>query len=427
MSNIDNARNGIFRNLDRSVFNSNAFVNFINSLRPNKLEDQSFVGMINSLDSSVLTDGSFIRALSKLHDRDDDIITNSKFSGAIQVMRTEFLKSAEFGQFLDRLDTNLLESRDENVRSIFSGQLKAEYFEVLANSLTYENLRDKSLNDFVNKIDISILGDGSFARFMSTTEAFVLTDDSFTETLGKLNDSVLTNGNFTEDVQSFSGEVRTTGVFEDLVSTLSASDLSRRNNYQSIVELNSNSVVVASNGGTIEINPFASAIAQAEYEGLAHVDTIIGGDALNGASTTRKVGFQEHRNTNITSDSQTWVIIHGFTSDSEADNINLLENSVLQHAKPNDRILSLDWKEAAENQIGAFQPYNAMTWGRPVAEYAARILFEKYEISPDDAKNKVNLIGHSLGAYVAGEIGKAFRDGFTMKETTKKKNFPLTV
>ena len=83
MSNIERGRNGVFRNLDQAVFDSSAFVNFINSLQSNRLDDGSFVRMINRLDTSVLIDDSFISALSRLNDRDDDIITNSKFSKTI--------------------------------------------------------------------------------------------------------------------------------------------------------------------------------------------------------------------------------------------------------------------------------------------------------------------------------------------------------
>ena len=412
MSNIDRARNGIFRNLDRSVFNSSAFVNFINSLRPNKLEDKSFVGMINRLDASVLIDDSFIRALSRLHDRDDDILTNSKFSGAVLAMRDDFLRSAEFGQFTERLDANLLESR--TARSIFSGQLKAEYFEVLSNSLTYENLQDESLNDFINKIDVSIFNDGSFANFMATTEAYVLTDGDFTEAMGRVSDAVLTNGHFTEDVQSFNAEVRTTNLMSSLIFGLSDRDLARREGYESILDLNANSAVVADNGGTIELNPNATEITQRPTYGLDFTDVITGGVSYGGASTTRTVGFQEIEGEGIAPTSQTWVIVHGFSSSSEGENIQLLAESVREHAKANDRVLLLDWREAAINQQRfGYDPYTAMTWGTSVAEYAVKTLINEYGLSADDAKNQLNLVGHSLGAYVASEIGRVYRDGLS--------------
>lgn len=130
--------------------------------------------------------------------------------------------------------------------------------------------------------------------------------------------------------------------------------------------------------------------------------------------TERLVGFEPLTDeANVTADSQTWVIIHGYNSSSDGPNINTAEQSVVQHARPNDRILSLDWREAAANQISPIGNFVAATWSAPVAEYVAQTLQNQYGISPQSASNTVNLVGHSLGAYMAGEIGKAFRDGVT--------------
>jgi Ca2+-binding RTX toxin-like protein len=412
MSNIDIARNGVFKDLNAAVLNNTIFRSFINSLQANKLNDTSFIAMIKSLDASVLTSINFIGTLSRLHAIDDDIITNSKFTDAIRVMKSDFLSSTEFGVFVSKLDPKLLESR--TAKSIFSGQLRAEYIAALSNSFTYETLQDKDLNSLVNNIEIGAFLDSSFSKFITTTEAFVLTDKDFTDTLQKLNTSVLTNGKFTDDVQTLNAQVRTTNVFSDLVSKLNASDLSKTgSDYVSIVKLNANSAVVASNGATINLNPFSSQLAsRPTYENLRNLGLVSGGVSLGSFATERLVGFEEIRNENITSDSQTWVIIHGYDSSSEGENINILEQSVLKNARPNDRILSLDWREAAQRQaLVAPTNYAATTWAAPVAEYAVKTLISKYGISPEDAKNKLNLIGHSLGTYVAAEIGRVYRDG----------------
>lgn len=253
---IATARGGVFSSLNNSVINNISFRNFINSLESNKLDDRSFVETILELDSSVLRTSSFNDALRELHAKDNDIITNGKFTDAIRVMSTDFLKSSEFGRFLDRLNPRLLESRGSSFS--FSGQLRAEYIAVLAESFSLDTLRDNSLNSFVNRIDLGNFRDGSFVEFISTTEAFVLTDREFTDTLANRASAVLTNGKFTEDVQQLSAAIRTTTDFKRLVSSFDDTELARRGDRYSsmlnanldLLKNNSNSTIIATSKGT---------------------------------------------------------------------------------------------------------------------------------------------------------------------------------
>lgn len=53
---------------------------------------------------------------------------------------------------------------------------------------------------------------------------------------------------------------------------------------------------------------------------------------------------------------------------------------------------------------------NAATWVTPTAEFAVNALRSEYGVDDNYAKNQLNLVGHSLGPYVASEMGRLFRD-----------------
>ena len=414
MSNIDilTREGGALASLDRSVINNVIFRSFVNDIQLRKFDDGSFVNMLLELSSSVLTSSNFTGGLLDLNRRDDDIVTNGQFSDAISVMSDAFLTSSEFRQFLDRLDPSLLEKRDSQFS--FSGQLKAEYVDALVNNFTYETLQDSDLNNFINTIDLGLFRDGSFTNFITSTEAFVLTDRDFTDTMSLVNSRILSNGNFTNDIADLNTEVRTTNILGELVSEALRSDLltDRGSEYTSILDLQETERVVASSSDTILLSQFDPRLENRPTYGLANAGLVSGGISGPGFDSERLVGFQNVRNENIAPNAQTWVIIHGFTSSSEAENIDFLEASVLEHANPGDRILSLDWREAAEPQQLDSGPFIAATWTRAVAEYAVQTLINEYSVSSDNAINRLNLVGHSLGTYVASEIGRVYRDGF---------------
>ena len=125
----------------------------------------------------------------------------------------------------------------------------------------------------------------------------------------------------------------------------------------------------------------------------------------------RDIGFKEIQ-TPVGEGGQTWVIIHGWNSDPDADNIAYLIEKVAQKADSSDRILALDWREASNN--GNFISGGngiAATWIAPTAEFVVQTLEQQYGIDSVSASQDLNLIGHSLGSLVSSEIGQIYKNG----------------
>lgn len=122
---------------------------------------------------------------------------------------------------------------------------------------------------------------------------------------------------------------------------------------------------------------------------------------------------------------RTWLIIHGWLNNSESGNIKdpndanikKLAETVAQQRR-GDRVLILDWGEAAMNRgengssipfipkgQGSIGVYYAASWIRPIAEVAVEQLKSKYGLTGEEAANNLNIIGHSLGTLMAAEIG----------------------
>ena len=194
---------------------------------------------------SVLTSLNFIEGLIDINRKDDDIITNGRFTGALAVMDENFLRSREFVDFINRLDPNLLERRDSTFS--FSGQIRPEYIAVLSAVFGDDVLDDGSVREFVNDIDLTNFQDGSFANFIAGTDAIVLTDNDFTEALSSLDSAELTNGQFTDDLQTLSYTTLTSELLSQALTASDSKDFSRRgSSYVSILE-----TLVASGGNVI--------------------------------------------------------------------------------------------------------------------------------------------------------------------------------
>lgn len=120
----------------------------------------------------------------------------------------------------------------------------------------------------------------------------------------------------------------------------------------------------------------------------------------------------------------TWVFIHGLndTSDRFLD----LEKA-LKAAKPNDRVLLLDWSDAASNgtlpkdngdsKYATFRlgNYFAAKWATPVAEWAVKKLEQDYGIDGKAARENLKIVGHSLGSLVSSEMGRIYTLGTNRK------------
>ncbi len=134
-------------------------------------------------------------------------------------------------------------------------------------------------------------------------------------------------------------------------------------------------------------------------------------DYLRQDPTVRAVGFREGQSGSISG--KTWVVIHGWNGnlDDAPDSVAELVQTVTDTVDSQDRVLALDWREAARAAgFPGFANFIPATWITPVAEFAARALREKYNVDPSD----LILVGHSLGSYVASEIGRIYRDGLSV-------------
>lgn len=128
---------------------------------------------------------------------------------------------------------------------------------------------------------------------------------------------------------------------------------------------------------------------------------------------------------------QTWVIVHGWNSSPQGDNVKYLIKETIANAKANDRVLALDWSEASNNSGSPLDNVQlvlgggngvAATWIAPTAKFAVEAL-EEFGINSSNANTNLNLIGHSLGSFVSSEIGRIYRTGqYRRNEEPKSTN-----
>jgi len=96
---------------------------------------------------------------------------------------------------------------------------------------------------------------------------------------------------------------------------------------------------------------------------------------------------------------ETWVISHGWRG-NPSGKFQELADTISSKDK---QVALIDWSEAAATGSNPItDPREGANWISDVAGFASEALTNIWEISPD----QLNLIGHSLGAYVSSEIGK---------------------
>ncbi len=129
---------------------------------------------------------------------------------------------------------------------------------------------------------------------------------------------------------------------------------------------------------------------------------------------------------------KTWIVIHGLNVSAKDDityagDFSDLGKAVAQ-TNPGDRVLLLDWEEAAaggklnktESNIDALlrlSNYTAAKWIRPVAEWVVKNLKEEFGVDAEYASKNLNLIGHSLGSLLSNEIARVWQE----EQTADKK------
>jgi pimeloyl-ACP methyl ester carboxylesterase len=115
---------------------------------------------------------------------------------------------------------------------------------------------------------------------------------------------------------------------------------------------------------------------------------------------------------------KTWLIIHGWLNNSYSPDIKEFAEAVVKQ-NPGDRVLMLDWGQAAMNRgntkvfgqaEASLGVYYAATWIRPIAEVVVDKLKNEYKLTDREANQSLNIIGHSLGTLMASEIGGVYKD-----------------
>lgn len=142
---------------------------------------------------------------------------------------------------------------------------------------------------------------------------------------------------------------------------------------------------------------------------------IVGGKPGNGNLTESEIELLEVKKPQGGEAEQTWVVIHGYSASPDGENIDPLIKKIAEKAGENDRVIALDWREAAGVTGGTigFGGGNgvAATWIGPTAQATVEALEENFGIDSTNAQEKLNLVGHSLGSLVSSEIGQIYRTG----------------
>ncbi len=101
----------------------------------------------------------------------------------------------------------------------------------------------------------------------------------------------------------------------------------------------------------------------------------------------------------LRADASTFLVIHGRISSPEAENIRHLAQAIDGY-RPDDQVLTLDWREGAADNVGSLG-LEGSRWISRVAPWAAT-----YLVNAGMDPANLNLVGHSWGALLAGEIAR---------------------
>jgi len=110
----------------------------------------------------------------------------------------------------------------------------------------------------------------------------------------------------------------------------------------------------------------------------------------------------------IESGRNTWVVIHGFDGEPSTGEFPALAKAL---DAADDQVLTLDWSSIAKKYGGNISKAgNVADWIPTVADWASRKL-KDLGFDNGTSQNKLNLVGFSLGAYVAAEIASLMPGG----------------
>ncbi len=203
-----------------------------------------------------------------------------------------------------------------------------------------------------------------------------------------------------------------------------ASDGTRSNQTMTLQAEGSQTTINAITGindpSTLPPNPLEGTLPVSGFVTGGSEEGVLFNQQVKNNPSLRKVGFLEVNNPDEAE--QTWLIIHGWNDAPEGKIADVAQE--IANTKPGDRVLLLDWREAAYNNseslgvefgVPGRGNFRAATWISPVAEFAVKALNQFYGIDTQQASQSLNLIGHSLGSLVNAEMGRIYRDGLTLE------------
>ncbi|MGB3760006.1 MAG: DUF4114 domain-containing protein, partial [Rivularia sp. (in: cyanobacteria)] len=181
-----------------------------------------------------------------------------------------------------------------------------------------------------------------------------------------------------------------------------------------------NTITGVNGPSTLPPNPLEGTLPVQGFVTGGSEEGVLFNQQVENNPSLRKVGFLEVNNP--TEAEQTWLIIHGWNDAPEGKIADVAQQ--IANTKPGDRVLLLDWREAAYNNseslgvefgVPGRGNFRAATWISPVAEFAVKALNDFYGISTQEASQSLNLIGHSLGSLMNAEMGRIYRDGLLLE------------
>ncbi|PSO83728.1 MAG: hypothetical protein BRC41_11780, partial [Cyanobacteria bacterium QH_9_48_43] len=144
-------------------------------------------------------------------------------------------------------------------------------------------------------------------------------------------------------------------------------------------------------------------------------------NTISNSKETHPVELQNFKGSLTNSSEDVWVISHGWDSSPDSSEITDLAETLNSQGK---QVVLLNWESAADTEGKVeldfeFDPVpsfrcsdiatainsnadNAAKWINDVANFSVAILTNNWGIN----SSNINLIGHSLGAYVSSEIGR---------------------